>query len=823
MTTKLWTEEQFNCPVCLDLPTEPVTIPCGHSYCMACINDYWTTEKTPGVFSCPECRQTFSPRPPLCRNTMLAEAIEQLRQGKLSSSARDTIRRAHGASIRASANVRTARPGAKLPSTAVPCDLCVDGACAAVKTCLVCMASYCETHLKPHKTQAKLKGHEMIAPTGQLTQKICAQHKYLQEFYCRPCQMYVCWLCTSNEHKGHECVSTQTQRNDKQKELEAARSENQQRLQERERELKDLKKVLEVLMRSSDKVKEDMETVLSELQRSVERMQDLLGEVMGSTVQEKLTGAQEVVDKLEADVNQIKQRDTDMRDLIRCQDNIHFLQNYQPLCSPAEVSDLGSVMVNMDATFDWVHSTILEFRDRVEDMCNQELNKINKTVFDMMVCTVTKKEMNGDQRGGIKKLFSGIGAKNTSKPPSRVPPPMPSVSVRGPARASRTSDVRSRNEARANSSPRIQSRQSRREIDEDNKYEPTQNSRAPDRHSRDSEQADSWSLSSQRSRNRQSRHELEQDERGNSTSPQNGQMRGRKQADNQSLGSQRGRKLQSDRWSLSSLLPHRRNRAERASVRDAMPSPALPSTDLWSTQSTEVNPSLFLDSPSSEFLTIPGLSTLREINIDSIQAPQPRTRDEFLQYACSLTLDLNSAHRRLILSEDNTKASLQTSSQPYPDSPQRFDGWTQVLCLEPLTGSQCYWEVEWRGRGSSVGVALSSLPRKGADARAGLGYNSQSWSLELSDMCCAAMHANQKKDIPVTYSPRVGVFLDRPAGALAFYSVDDELVHLHTFQSSVFQQALYAAFAVGCGVGVGLDFATGQFSTSTDSIKICPL
>lgn len=190
--------------------------------------------------------------------------------------------------------------------------------------------------------------------------------------------------------------------------------------------------------------------------------------------------------------------------------------------------------------------------------------------------------------------------------------------------------------------------------------------------------------------------------------------------------------------------------------------------------------------------------------------------------ACDLTLDPNTAHRRLVLSDEDTVATLQQTSHLYPDLPQRFDGWTQVLCLQPLSSDRCYWEVEWRGRGSSLGVVSGSMSRKGVDSGAGLGYNSQSWSLELSDMCCAAMHANQKVEIPVTYSPRVGVFLDRTTGTLTFYSVDDELVPLHSFQGS-FPAPLYAAFGVGCGVGVGLDFAMGQFSSTSDSIKICPL
>uniref|UniRef100_A0A3Q3L7Q2 RING-type domain-containing protein n=1 Tax=Labrus bergylta TaxID=56723 RepID=A0A3Q3L7Q2_9LABR len=85
MSSKMWTEEQFNCPVCLDLPNDPVTIPCGHSYCMACIKDYWSKDDPKGIYSCPQCRKTFSPKPSLSRNTMLAEAVEQLRKGILFS------------------------------------------------------------------------------------------------------------------------------------------------------------------------------------------------------------------------------------------------------------------------------------------------------------------------------------------------------------------------------------------------------------------------------------------------------------------------------------------------------------------------------------------------------------------------------------------------------------------------------------------------------------------------------------------------------------------------------------------------------------------
>ncbi|XP_056606811.1 uncharacterized protein trim25l isoform X1 [Triplophysa dalaica] len=885
MSARLWSEEQFNCPICLDVPTDPTTIPCGHSYCVACIEDYWDNEgRKNGTYSCPECRQDFNPRPAVCRNTMLADAVEQLRRGTLSTSGRESIKSARRAASSASERTRARNggPQKRLPAYAVPCDRCAEPR-AAVKTCLVCMASFCEAHLKPHDTQPKLKSHELIAPTGDLSQKICPEHKYLQEFFCRSCQMYVCWLCTSNQHKGHESASTQTERNEKQKELGPVLSENQQRLQDRERELKDMKKVLDTLTRSSDAAKEETEAVLSELQESVRRMLQLLQDVMLSAGQEKLNEAQDVVTKLEAEVKQLKKKDAELKDIINCQDNIYFLKTYQSLCSPLEGVELGAITPNPEATFDPVRNIVAQLREKVEEMCDQELDKINKTVYNITALTVADQQ----KTGGIMKLFSAKGSKATR---AQGPSPLPSVSTRGSCTGvtKRTQAVRN-NEPRVNravtNSPRperpmredrddpdrsqtlMRARETQRRNEQEHndaadtrslssvrlrgrqspeqKVQERENQASPRRQStqsrvnRDEEQADSWSISSFGTRQGQLGEEKEQvpADRWSLNSLRTRQRRGDREQDNRETQNSQHKTnttarqqpdRQSDRWSLSSLLPKNRKKRQDT-VKEATPTikeetsipRRLSSASAWGVP-TEVNPGLFMDLPSKEPMMNPAFPTLREINIDSIQAAEPRTRDEILQYACDLTLDPTTAHRRLVLSEGDTVATLHQTSLGYPDLPKRFDSWTQVLCLQPLSFERCYWEVEWRGRGSSLGVASSSMARKGADAGAGLGYNNHSWSLELSDMCCAAMHANHKIEVPVIYSPRVGVFLDRTAGTLGFYSVDDSLVPIHTFHAT-FPPQLFAAFGVGCGVGVGLDFAMGQFSSTSDSIKICPL
>ncbi|KAM6893495.1 E3 ubiquitin/ISG15 ligase TRIM25 [Xenentodon cancila] len=802
MSAKLWTEEQFNCPVCLDLPNDPVTIPCGHSYCMACIKDFWTKDDPKGIYSCPQCRQTFCPKPSLSRNTMLAEAVEQLRKGALKSEVRDSIRSARGGTSSSS------RSKAKVSSSAVLCDMCKDEQRAAMKSCLVCMSSYCEAHLKPHQTKKSLKQHELIPPTSNLAEKICTQHKYLQEFFCRQCKMFVCWLCTSNYHKDHECVSTRAERLERQKLLSEIQGDNQQRLKDREQELKDVKKLMEVTKQSSDKVQKDIENALMELQRSMERLQELLEEVLDQASLEKMAQVQEVADNLEAEIKVRKKRDTEMKELVSCEDHIYYLQTCDSMCSPLESGDLPAVHVNPSASFEPVRDAVLALRERVEDLCNQELGKITKQVNDTTLFTLGDSNRSRGQKG-ILKLFSGLGTRNAN---SRSPAPIPSISVGARSTDKQgaglgSQDVRNRDsqqERRSTSSPRLGNRRRKEERETMTEANPRP-SPTPSRRASQS----LWSRSSQ-------------SPAALAASMTPTPVPATPDPAPASTGAF------SRMASISSLFRSHRRGANQAT-------PATPSTNTptagrnpWgmsalSETPTEVNPGLFLDSPSPDAVNHPAaFPALREINIDSIQAPEPRTREEFLQYSVKLSLDPNTAHRRLALSDGDTKATLQGAVQPYSDTPQRFDGWTQVMCQSPLYAQRCYWEVEWRGRGSSMGVAYGSLNRKGSDARSGLGYNAQSWTLELSDTCCSAMHDNEKRDIPVTYSPRLGVYLDLAAGALQFYSVAESMTHLHTFRAN-FTQPLYAAFGVGSGVGVGLDFALGQFTSSSDSIKICPL
>uniref|UniRef100_A0A8C5FUZ6 NACHT, LRR and PYD domains-containing protein 12-like n=1 Tax=Gadus morhua TaxID=8049 RepID=A0A8C5FUZ6_GADMO len=178
-----------------------------------------------------------------------------------------------------------------------------------------------------------------------------------------------------------------------------------------------------------------------------------------------------------------------------------------------------------------------------------------------------------------------------------------------------------------------------------------------------------------------------------------------------------------------------------------------------------------------------------------------RLKPALKKYACELTLDPNTANELLSLSEDNRKVTRVEKNQSYPDHPERFDYWRQVLCREGLTG-RCYWEVEREGD-VHIGVVYRGISRRGVGDNSGLGWNNKSWSLVCCDDDYVAGHNGSRTAIclPPARSNRVGVYLDRPAGSLSFYLVSpggggssDTLTLLHTFQSTFTQEDLLPGF-----------------------------
>ncbi|XP_064190379.1 tripartite motif-containing protein 16-like isoform X18 [Anguilla rostrata] len=364
-------QDQFSCAVCLDLLKDPVTIPCGHSFCMSCIKGCWDQDDHTGVYSCPQCRQTFTPRPVLGRNIMLAEVVEKLKKTGLQAAPP-----AHC----------YAGPGD------VACDVCTGRKRKAVKSCLVCLASYCETHLKLHNELHPGSTHNVITATRNLQENICPQHKKLLEVYCRTDQQCICYLCVMDEHSGHKTVSTAAERTEKQKQLGATQSKFQQRIQEREKELQDLRQAVQSLKRSAQAAVEDSERIFTELIGSIERRRSEVKELIRDQEKAELSRAEGLLEQLEQEIAELRRRDAELEQFSHTEDHIQFLQSYQSVCAPPEPGDFLSITVSAHVSYEALRRSVSELKERLEDVFQGELSKISIKVGEVHIVPRTRED-----------------------------------------------------------------------------------------------------------------------------------------------------------------------------------------------------------------------------------------------------------------------------------------------------------------------------------------------------------------------------------------------------------------------------------------------
>ncbi|XP_036972205.1 tripartite motif-containing protein 16-like [Acanthopagrus latus] len=532
-------QETISCSICLDLLKDPVTIPCGHSYCKNCIKDHWDTEHERRIYSCPQCRETFTPRPVLVKNTMLAVLVEELKKTELQAAPADHC---------------YAGP------EDVACDFCTGRKLKALKSCLVCLVSYCEKHLQPHYDVAQLKNHKLVQPTMTLQDNICSRHNEVMKMFCRTDQQCICYLCSMDEHKGHDTVSAAAERTERQRELEGSRHNIQQRIQDREKDVKVLQQEVEAINGSADKAVKHSEKIFTQLIRLMEKTRSDVKQQVRSQQETEVSRVKELQEKLEQEITELKRKDAELKKLSHTEDHNQFLHNYPSLSALSESTHSSSINIRPLNYFEDVTAAVSELRDTLQDVLRDTWTNISLTVTQVDV-----------------------------------------------------------------------------------------------------------------------------------------------------------------------LLPQ----------------------------------------------------------------PEPKTRAGFLKYSCGITLDPNTANRRLQLSEGNRKVKRKEVKQSYSSHPDRFTGCPQVLSRESLT-ERCYWEVEWReGGGVEVAVAYKTISRARESDECRFGCNDKSWSLYCSNDSCDFWYNNIDTPVSGPESSRVGVYLDHRAGILSFYSVSDTMTLLHRVLTT-FTQPLYA-------------------------------
>ncbi|XP_032406598.1 tripartite motif-containing protein 16-like [Xiphophorus hellerii] len=357
--------ETLSCSICLDLLKDPVTTSCGHSYCMKCINTQWDEEDQKGIHNCPQCRETFTPRPVLKKNTMLAALVEQMKKTGLQAAA--------------AADHCYAGP------EDVACDFCTGRKQKAIKSCLVCMVSYCKNHLQPHLDIPAMKKHKLVEPNKNLQENMCSKHDEVMKMFCRTDQKCVCLICLMEEHKGHDSVSAATERTERQRELEERRGNIQQRIQDREEDVKLLQQEVEAINHSADKTVEDSEKIFTELIRLLQKRSSEVKQQIRSQQETQVSRVKDVQEKLEQEITELKRKDVELEQLSHTQDNNQFLLKYPSLPELSESTHSSSINIRPLRHFEDVTAAVSELRDKLQDVLKDKWTNISLMVTEVDV------------------------------------------------------------------------------------------------------------------------------------------------------------------------------------------------------------------------------------------------------------------------------------------------------------------------------------------------------------------------------------------------------------------------------------------------------
>ncbi|XP_062419175.1 zinc finger protein RFP-like [Pungitius pungitius] len=347
----LLTEDQFLCSICLDVFTHPVTTPCGHNFCKACITHHWDVNVPP---NCPNCKKVFYTRPELQVNTFISEMAAQFRlsaQQKASSS---------------SSEQQAAQPGE------VPCDVCTGTKVKALKSCLVCLVSYCEAHLEPHLTMSGLKRHQLMDPVKNLEGRMCTKHNKLLELFCKADQMCVCKLCTVLDHKNHDVVPLREEYEGKKAELGKTEAEVQQMIQKRRLMIQEIKHSVKLSEVQADREVVEGVLVFSALKESVERSQVELMDTIKEKQRKTQKEAEGFIKELEQEISELKKRSTEVEQLSRSEDHLHLLQSFGTLNTAPPTKDWTGVRVSPPS----YEGTVVRAVNQLEKKLRKQMKKL---------------------------------------------------------------------------------------------------------------------------------------------------------------------------------------------------------------------------------------------------------------------------------------------------------------------------------------------------------------------------------------------------------------------------------------------------------------
>ncbi|KAM9356858.1 E3 ubiquitin-protein ligase TRIM21-like [Symphorus nematophorus] len=359
----LMAEENFHCSICLDVFTKPASIPCGHNFCLDCISNHWDTNNT--VLKCPLCTEKFYERPMLRVNTVLDQMA---------------------AKVKNFAQEKTCGTPEQAGNGKVLCGICTGAKLTAIKSCLVCFVSYCETHLEPHQRISALKKHKLIHPVEDLESRICKKHEEPLELFCREDEMFVCKSCKDSDHKTHTIVSLEEEAEKRNAQLEKDKKDMDQMIQVRQQKIHEIQHSVESSRNNAVKAQSYSVHVMTAVVDYIKRSQAELTEVIQTQQKKTETETESFIKELEGEMMQIQQNNLQLNQVSLNNDVFVFLENVLSLTiTPPQVKDWSDVTVNSDQFT--VHEALTQLQTTVTReirmLCDPDFKEMQRHAVDV--------------------------------------------------------------------------------------------------------------------------------------------------------------------------------------------------------------------------------------------------------------------------------------------------------------------------------------------------------------------------------------------------------------------------------------------------------
>lgn len=297
-------KEQLLCPICLDVFNQPVSTPCGHNFCRDCIQQYWQSASLP---QCPMCKQKLYKKPDLKVNTFISEVASQFKQFWEN---------------------KCKEGGDTMDLGEVSCDVCPGKKVKAFKSCLDCLASFCETHLEPHHVLATLQNHRLIAAKMSMQDRVCKKHGRLLELFCHTDQMYVCQVCSLEDHKAHLTVRIENESQNRRAQIGNLNVEVRGMVQGVMQKICDVKQNIQLSKKNMEKEIEESLQVFNKLLQIVQQGHAEVAEVITARQRQVENRDSGIIMELEQDIDQLRHISTELDLLSSTSDDLYLLQSF---------------------------------------------------------------------------------------------------------------------------------------------------------------------------------------------------------------------------------------------------------------------------------------------------------------------------------------------------------------------------------------------------------------------------------------------------------------------------------------------------------------